>query len=160
MEIVKAQEKNINQILSIYNHARAFMRQTGNLVQWDDNYPNREIIENDISMGRSYIVKEQDNILGVMMYHVGNDPTYNVIDGAWLNDEPYGVIHRIAVKSHRQGVAQFMLDWAMKQCRNCRIDTHSDNSVMRKFLLKNGFVETGVILLENGDPRDAFHKVI
>ncbi len=27
---------------------------------------------------------------------LGEDPTYQQIDGAWLNDQPYGTIHRIA----------------------------------------------------------------
>jgi RimJ/RimL family protein N-acetyltransferase len=40
-----------------------------------------------------------------------------------------------------------------------RIDTHADNKVMQHVLEKRGFRRTGIIYLENGDPRIAFEKV-
>ena len=52
------------------------------------------------------------------------------------------------------------VDELEKKYKNLRIDTHEDNIPMRSFLLKHGFVECGIIYLENGEERIAYHKVI
>ena len=102
---------------------------------------------------------ENGEILGVFCFFLHNDPTYGVIyEGTWLNDEPYGVIHRIAVASHRRGIASFCYDFALSQRPNLRIDTHRDNILMQRSLEKNGFTRCGIIRLENGDPRIAFQS--
>ena len=47
-----------------------------------------------------------------------------------------------------------------KSCRTIRIDTHHDNCIMKHILTKDGFTECGVIYLECGDPRDAYHYTV
>ena len=91
----------------------------------------------------------------------GPDPTYSYIEGSWQNEDPYYVIHRIAVPSPGNNLASRMFDWAFEnissQGVSCiRIDTHRDNCIMKHVLTKYGFRECGVIYLANGDPRDAY----
>ncbi len=160
MNIETATVGDIDQIEKIYADARAYMRENGNLEQWQGGYPSREIIENDINENRLYLVKEKDEILGVFCFFLGNDPTYDKIyGGEWLNDKPYGVIHRIAVSAHRKGVASFCFEHCFNICKNLKIDTHRDNAPMRKSLIKNGFTECGIIYLLSGDERIAFQRV-
>ena len=52
------------------------------------------------------------------------DPDYQVIEGAWLNEEPYGVVHRITSDGTVKGAASACLTWAFGQCGNLKIDTH------------------------------------
>ncbi len=93
----------------------------------------------------------------MFFYKFGDDPTYKTVyEGKWLNAEPYGVIHRIAVKSHRRGVASFCFSWCVSKGKNIKIDTHRDNIPMQKSLAKNGFSYCGIIHLENGDERLAY----
>lgn len=159
MQIRKAAKEDLDQILLIYEQARIFMRQQGNHSQWTGGYPDRETISTDIDRGEFYLCTQDEEILGVFCFFCGTDPTYAVIyDGAWLNDEPYGVIHRIAVSAHRKGVASFCYEYALNICGNLRIDTHSDNIPMQRSLQKNGFTYCGGIRLANGDPRIAFQK--
>lgn len=147
------------EISEIYAHARAFMRQSGNPNQWKDSHPAQSILLDDIARRQLYVCTEANNILAVFAYIPGEDPTYRIIkNGGWLNDHPYGVIHRIAVARHQSGVATFCFQWALEQCPDLRIDTHRDNIPMRSALAKNGFTECGIIYLANGDPRIAFHK--
>ena len=41
--------------------------------------------------------KENNRVIAVFYYAFENDVTYTTIyDGNWLNDAPYGVVHRIA----------------------------------------------------------------
>ena len=49
MEIIKANETHIPEILEIYAKARKFMKENGNPTQWEEGYPSREIVEKDIA---------------------------------------------------------------------------------------------------------------
>ena len=93
-------------------------------------------------------------IIGVFVYFKGNDPTYDKIDGKWLDDEEYGVIHRIA--SCGKGVFSECVDWCLNQHHNIRIDTHKDNKIMQHLLSKHGFSYCGIIWLEDGSERLAY----
>ena len=159
MEIRSATERELDTVLRIYADARQFMREQGNPDQWGDNYPPKELLREDIEAQRLYLCVEGDEILGVFYFAVGEDPTYRVIEnGSWLNDFPYGVIHRIAVAKQGHGVAAFCFDYAFAQCGNVKIDTHKDNLPMQRALEKRGFVRCGIIYLENGDERIAYQK--
>lgn len=158
--ISRAQQDDLPQILQIYADARQYMRDQGNPNQWGLTHPAEEILRDDISRQQLYLCTDHTRILAVFAYIPGVDPTYLRIDGGqWLNDAPYGVIHRMAVAVHRQGVASNCFDWALEQCPNLRIDTHADNIPMQAALKKNGFARCGIIYLRNGDPRIAYHKV-
>ncbi|HHX52746.1 MAG TPA: GNAT family N-acetyltransferase [Erysipelothrix sp.] len=159
MKVRKTTPKDINELLEIFSRARKYMRENNNPHQWSDDYPSKEIIDKDISLNQSYVlVDENEEIVATMMYHIGIDETYNKIDGAWLNNDEYGVIHRIASKQNKRGSATELINWALKQCCNLRIDTHEENKPMIWLLNKHGFTQCGIIYLQNGDPRIAFHK--
>ncbi len=159
MEIRLTSPEDLDTVMEIYDHARQYMRQHGNHNQWINGYPSTELITEDILEKRSYVCVEEGQIVGVFCFTEGVDPTYiKIYDGEWLDEEPYGVIHRIASASHGKGVASYCLDWCYEQCHNIRIDTHEDNKVMQKFLQKNGYISCGTIYLESGAPRVAFQK--
>lgn len=161
MIIKKCKDNEIDKIMQIYESSRNFMRANGNTNQWINGYPSKELILNDIKKQRFYGVYESGDLIGVFMLLIGNDATYEKIyEGSWLNDENYVVIHRIGTIAHGKGVAKLCYDFALSKCKNLRIDTHSDNLIMQRSLLKNGFKYCGVIYLENGDPRLAYQKSI
>ena len=160
--IRKATAMDVEAADKIYDGARKFMHENGNPNQWTGGYPSINVINEDINNDRLFICEENGDILGVFCFFEGEDPTYRVIeDGSWLNDEPYGVIHRIAVADigRGRGVASFCFDYAFGKCKNVRIDTHRDNLPMQKSLIKNGFLRCGIIYLENGDERIAFQRI-
>lgn len=156
--IRKAEISQLPRIMEIYGQARTFMAQAGNPDQWGTAYPPEEMIRQDIENGKSYVEIENDSIRAVFYFAVEEDPTYGYIDGAWLNDRPYGVIHRIAVGENGRGVAAQCFQFAYAQCGNLRIDTHEKNIPMQHCLAKNGFTRCGIIYLEDGDPRIAYQK--
>ena len=159
MLIRKALQGELSAVMEIYDSARAYMRENGNPEQWAGGYPARELIESDIENGFCHVCVEGEEILGVFYYAEGNDPTYEVIeDGAWLDDAPYGVIHRIAVAARGRGVAAACFDFALARCGNVKIDTHACNLPMQHTLAKNGFSRCGTIYVEDGSPRIAYQK--
>lgn len=161
LSIRSAEFDDLPRILDIYAEARAFMRRTGNPNQWWDYHPAESILREDIPKKQLYVCEQDGQIGGVFAYIQGTDPTYLEIEGgSWLNDEPYGVIHRIAIADRGQGLIARIFDWALTQCPNLRIDTHVDNAPMRRALEKYGFQYCGIIHIFNGDERIAFHKCI
>ena len=146
--------------MKVYAEGREIMVESGNFDQWPEGYPHHDIIEKDIISGYSYVCTANDEILAAFYLSTEPEKTYNVIDGAWLNDEPYGVIHRIArIKNEKaKGVGEFCLNWCFEEVKNIRIDTHEDNIPMKKLLEKLGYKHCGTIWIETGAKRLAYQK--
>lgn len=161
MFIRKTKKDDLEKVMKIYEDARDFMKENGNPNQWGNTYPEKELIMKDISEGKSYVCVDDGEIVGVFYFNIGTDPTYlKIYQGNWLNDRPYGVIHRIASARRNRGVAAFCLEWCFKRCPNIRIDTHRDNIIMQNFLKKHGFERCGIIKIEDGSERLAYQKSI
>ena len=144
-------------MLEIYEEARRFMQDTGNPTQWNGNYPEAGLLMRDIELGNSFVVEENAQVIATFALIIGEDPTYRVIeDGAWLNENPYGTVHRLAARTAVHGVANYVFDWCKGKVDNLRADTHEDNKVMQHILEKNGFVRCGRIYVADGTSRIAF----
>ena len=151
-------------MMELYAQARVFMRENGNPNQWDENYPSRELLEKDIAFGPRNLGMSEEEIKTAVT-HAGNTSTGNSMirsisrkseNGAWLNHEPYGTIHRLAGNTSYHGIASGCISWCKSQIGNLRADTHEDNKIMQHLLEKNGFVRCGIIHLANGAPRIAY----
>ena len=158
MKIRQATTRDLDDIMRIYDVARKTMRESGNYAQWVDGYPKREMIEDDIVRRVSYVATGDDGTPhAVFMFSVEDDPTYSLIeDGEWLDDEPYGVIHRIGSDGTQHGVLGQIIDYCTNIIGNIRIDTHADNVIMHHILQKRGFERCGTIYCQDGSPRVAY----
>lgn len=163
MHIQSATPQDLNSIMPIIDEARGIMRENGNMTQWSNGYPSSEVILNDINNGHGFVCILEDEVVGYFCFIAGDnpEPTYNVIEGGeWLNNDPYGVIHRLASGRKSRGIARAAFDFAFTITGAIRVDTHHDNLPMQNFLKKNGFDYCGVIYVNDGTPRDAFQKSI
>lgn len=159
MIIREARIEDIERILEIYDIAKAFMRKTGNPHQWNSRYPDQITLEEDIHKHQLFVMEEDSIIHSVFAFILGEDPTYNKIEGAWLDHSTYGTIHRIASDGIMHQVFKKAVDFCSEKCPHLRADTHEDNKIMQKVILKKGFQETGIIYVEDGTPRIAYEKV-
>ncbi len=161
MIIRKAESNDFDRCLDIYESAREFMRQNGNPNQWGTEYPYDHLIKEDIELGRLYVADQDGSVEGVFLMESGPDETYMEIEGQWLNDEPYYVIHRIASSGRVKGVVKAAVEFALQNTNNVRIDTHEKNQTMQKALIKIGFKYCGTIYVfapwEGRSPRMAYH---
>ena len=161
-----ARENDLPRILTLYAGARLFMAQNGNPTQWGPSgYPKRELLETDIALKRLYKVSEGDDIVGAFVLIFGDDPTYAVIEnGAWLNDKPYGTLHRLCADTNSSGVAKAALDYCRMRCAesgaDLRADTHADNKIMQHILSSYGFAACGRIYVADGSARIAYQLKI
>ncbi len=157
-EIRKATPDDLPLLEELYENARKLMTQSGNPNQWGNGHPPVEDLIRDCDNGNSYIVAEDGEIVGAFAFIVGEDPTYRVIEGSWLNNEEYGTIHRAASNGAAKGVMSLIIDYCKDIVPNIKIDTHADNKIMRHILEKQGFTECGVIYVADGTPRIAYQK--
>lgn len=161
MKIRKATPTDLDILLRLYDNARRFMAAHGNPTQWGTAYPPRTLLESDIAEGCSYVCEEQQKVIAAFYYRFGEEDSYcRICNGQWLDESPYGVVHRITSGGTIRGAGSFCLDWALSQCRNLRIDTHRDNRVMQRLLEKRRFTRCGIIYLEDGSERIAYQKKI
>lgn len=160
--IRSTKHSDLEEIMSIYEFARKFMQLSGNTNQWTDGYPSEEFIVSEINTGHSFVcINHEGDIVGTFCFIIGKDPTYSEIyDGEWLNDDPYGTVHRIASAGKEKGVADACFEWCFRQIGNVRVDTHRDNKVMQRIIERFNFTYCGIIYLKNGSERLAYQKVI
>ena len=161
MNIRPALLSELDAIMPLYDRGRAYMRQNGNENQWINGYPQREMVAEDIRLGHLYIAEEAGETAAVFCNFCGKDvePTYRVIDGAWVDNGPYGVIHRIASTGKFPRMVEACTDWCLDRCPRLKIDTHRDNSPMRRALERHGFAYCGVIVIDDGSERVAYQKL-
>ena len=173
--IRKSKLSDIEQIMNLFDMARKTMATLG-IDQWQDGYPYKENIMEDIRNDESYVVTGQNGvILATFMLMKRNESTYDrIYDGAWLTEKEvqYATIHRITVLPESRAsavsgkeekpISRIIIEYAKEFVKEhnlsggIKIDTHEGNIAMRKMLEKNGFVYCGVILLADGQKRVAY----
>ncbi len=165
MKIRLSKSNDLPALMDIFCEARSTIAQLG-IDQWQDGYPSKEVIAEDIAQGRSYVAEQEGTIRGTFVL-VEAEPDYDTIyEGQW-RDSAYLAVHRVAVSvaSRGTGVAAAIMEYAAVQAKSLgrtslRIDTHKGNLPMRRMLEKQGFEYRGVIYLADGAHRVAYEKIL
>ncbi|CAD7815307.1 hypothetical protein CHRY9390_02951 [Chryseobacterium aquaeductus] len=134
--------------------------------QWQNGYPNEQTVESDISKNFGYVLTI-DNRVAVYVALIFNDePAYSSIEGAWLTNGEFVVIHRVAVSEEfsGQGLVKKLFDYIeefvkSENVASIKVDTNFDNPAMLKILETKGYVYCGEVYLAGGI-RKAFEKVL
>ncbi|MCI1858907.1 MAG: GNAT family N-acetyltransferase [Sporolactobacillus sp.] len=161
----RTHEADVDRVMEIIAQAQRFF-QARKIDQWQNGYPNPQSIISDIRNGYGYVLEKAGRIVATAAISFDGEPTYRrIVDGRWSTDEPYAVVHRIAVESSEKGagLASTIMKQVETMCRKkgistIRIDTHRDNRPMQRVLEKNHFRCCGIIFLADGSERLAFDK--
>ena len=155
---------DIASVMEVIADAQRRLRDSG-VDQWQDGYPTAEIIAADVAQAESYVYTIDNKIVATAVISFAGEITYTEIDGKWMDDSPYVVIHRLAVRAgyERQGLAVKMFDFAhtlaaVRGITSARVDTHRDNSPMQSLLAGQGYKLCGEITLQSGAKRIAYQK--
>ena len=167
MNFLKTEIEDIPQVMEIIKDAQLYLKNEG-IDQWQNNYPNPQVIREDIRNGNSYVIKKDNKVVAVAAIIFADDPTYKKIyQGEWLSRGKYGVIHRAAVAENYkgQGIASKFFRETEKMAaemgiKSIRIDTHQDNLAMQRLIEKENFEYCGIIYTEDGSRRLAYEKII
>lgn len=157
MYVRRSDISDMDEIMSIYACARSYMVEHGNSTQWQNGYPQKEVVLNDISNKNSYVIVNQDKIVGVFSFIIGEDPTYQTIEnGNWHCKSLYGTIHRLASSQKVRGIAKICFNFCLEKMNYIRIDTHKENQSMQRAIEKFGFQKCGTIYVRDGSARIAY----
>ena len=163
----KMTTEDTNQVMEVIEQAKAYLKSSG-IDQWQNDYPNEDIIREDISNGYGYVLEDEGKIVGTVALSFDGEPWYDdIYDGKWMTNEDFLVIHRLAVSDDVRGkdAASEIMRQALQMCDlndvcSIKIDTHKDNIIMQKFIKKNGFEYCGMVILGSEGERLAFEKVL
>lgn len=161
----KATMDQIDEIWAILSDA-ILRRKADGSNQWQDGYPNLSVVKSDIENGFGHVVTGDGLVLAYCALIFNNEPAYADIEGQWLSDADFLVLHRVAVaKEHLgKGITKYILKSIEeiatgKQVFSIRADTNFDNAAMLALFEKNGYAYCGEVYFR-GSPRKAFEKLL
>jgi GNAT superfamily N-acetyltransferase len=161
----KAAVTDIPEIWTILQNA-IIRRKNDGSNQWQDGYPNPEVIKKDIEKGVGYVLREDENSIGYFAMLINDEPEYLKIDGKWLSNTDFVVFHRVAIaekylgRNLSQKMIEFIENFARKNSiKSLKADTNHDNFAMLKIFEKSGFTFCGIVHFR-GSPRRAYEKVL
>lgn len=142
--IRKAELGDIHRITEIIKLCSQNMIVNG-IFQWNEEYPNANILINDIKKGELFVVEENQIVLGCIVISTQKDEVYNRVE--WLtSDSIHFYIHRLAIHPDNQGkgYAQKLMNFAEEKAQNeeiasIRLDTFSQNQRNQHFYEQRGY---------------------
>ena len=148
LEYSKADITQLDEIFSLYSNAIITMEKA-DIHQWDEIYPDKAILAEDISKQQMYIGKEGQNIAICFVLSEECDEEYK--NGKWnWPDARFTVIHRLCVNPafQNQGIAAKSLKYIENLCKSqgydsIRLDCFTENPYSKKLYDKAGYSITG-----------------
>lgn len=160
-----AEMRDIETAVSLINDGRQYLKEQGS-DQWQNGYPDAEIIREDILCRRGYFITDGDDKLAYLCLDFKGEPAYTDIKGKWKSNQPYAVIHRVAVSRDKvgNGLSAAIFHLSEELCRekgiySMRADTDLKNKIMQHILKKHGFEYCGTVWFVDSD-KLAFEKVL
>lgn len=131
--IRKARTEDMEQIMELIARCVQVM-QAGGSDQWDDSYPNREVIGQDIEHGTLYAYIDNGAVAGILVLDEHQNELYQSIK--WSQEQGKALImHRLAVHPEAQGkgIARKLIAYAEQYAREAgyssiRLDTYTKNT--------------------------------
>ncbi len=148
MKYFKADISQLDEIFSVYSNAIIAMEKD-NIPQWDEIYPDKTILEEDISKNQMYIGKIDKEIAVCFVLSEECDEEYK--NGKWqYPDAKFNVIHRLCVNPQFQnrGIATETMKYIEELSKSqgydvIRLDCFTLNPYSQKLYNKTGYSVTG-----------------
>lgn len=161
----KATDSDAGKIWQILQQAIERRRQDGSL-QWQDGYPNEDTVKEDIEKGVGFLLSELDTPVAYCALILNDEPAYDNIDGKWLTNGDFYVVHRVAVSTAAsgKGLASEIFERLEQHSKennifSVKVDTNFDNPAMIRTLEKRGYIYCGEVFLR-GAVRRAYEKIL
>ena len=166
MIIRKANKTDLENIMKMYKSCVKGMLENG-IDQWDDTYPNTEIISEDLNVGTYYVAEIDETIIGGVNIDRNQDDTYLTLDWEDKSDS-FLVVHRLGVKEElwNKKIGKDLMLFTEnlvieKGLKSIRLDTYSGNPKAMEFYRKLGYSELGTIDLKpDKEKYYCFEKII
>jgi GNAT superfamily N-acetyltransferase len=161
----KTTQQDIPQIWEILQKAIQRRKEDGS-NQWQNGYPNPEVIRNDMEKEAGFVLMDDEKVIGYCAVFINDEPAYADIEGKWLTNDDFVVFHRVAVAEEYLGkglakeMMKFIEEFALdNSIYSVKADTNFDNLAMMKSFEKAGYTYCGEVYFR-GSARKAYEKVL
>jgi GNAT superfamily N-acetyltransferase len=166
MIIRKANKSDLDNIMLMYKSCVKGMLENG-IDQWDESYPNAEVIMEDLIAQSYFVALEKGIIIGGINIDHNQDKTYLEIDWEDKSDS-FLVVHRLGVKEEfwNKKIGKDLMLFTEKlvlekRLNSIRLDTYSGNPKAMEFYKKLGYLKLGTINLKpDKNEYYCFEKII
>ena len=165
--INKATTSDLDQVYSLTKSCAKDMIENG-IFQWNENYPSKEVLKNDIKLQQIWKLYESNKIIGIIVLTEIEDKEYEKVK--WLTKNYKNLyIHRLAILPEFQGkgYAQKLMDFTENYAKennfkSIRLDTFSQNKRNQLFYEKRNYTKLDKIYFSNQseDPFYCYEKVL
>lgn len=151
----KASDSDLPEVWQIFQDAVEYHKTQG-IAQWDEVYPDRDTVENDIHNQQMYILGENGAVLAAVVLNEEQDSQYQA--GKWqYSDGKIAMIHRLCVKSTEQhkGLGRKIMQLAEQELQrqgytSVRLDAFTHNPFSCRLYESIGYAKTGEVLFRKG----------
>ena len=145
-----ARKEELEEIMKLIAKCVQVM-QDGGSDQWDEHYPNKEIIGSDIERGTLYVYEDNNAVAGILVLDENQAEDYAAIEWA-QNQGPHLIMHRLAVHPEVQGkgIARQLIAYAEELAldrgyTSIRLDTYAKNTKALELYPRLGYDLRGEI---------------
>jgi ribosomal protein S18 acetylase RimI-like enzyme len=141
------------------------MRQNG-IHQWDEVYPNEEIITKDVDSRALYVLEQNGLCIAAVSLNQEQDAAYQKVH--WLGGEPVLVVHRLCVDPAYQGngLGNRLMDFAEEYAKqhayaSIRLDAYTGNPSAIRLYERRGYRKAGQVYFPRRTlPFFCFEKIL
>lgn len=152
--IRKALSQDLDSIRQL-TKACAGALQAKHIYQWNESYPSKERLAQDIEREELFVLEENSVIKGIIVLTFKMDKEYEPIE--WLTPNENNLyVHRFAThpKVWGKGYGRQLMDFAEvfaaeNRYRSIRLDTFSQNERNKIFYETRGYVRLGNVFFPN-----------
>ena len=155
LEFRRAGTDDLDALVALYGAAAQDMREKG-IDQWDEYYPDREILAEDVESGDMTLGFLDGQLACAWVVNREYDPEYEL--GAWDHTEgDFCVLHRLCVNPAMQGrglarqaMARMEKNALEQGFDSVRLDVFSQNLHAQRLYEKLGYRRTGEVRFRKG----------
>ena len=149
MEYRPGTPEDLDNVCSLLTDAVAEMEKHG-IFQWDEIYPARSDIEDDIRKDDLYVVEDKNGLIA--FYVISRECDGQYANGSWKFDEDKAyILHRfcVAPKEQNKGLGREILLHIEKQIKDMgyesiRLDVFTKNPFAQNLYRHNGYESRGI----------------
>lgn len=147
---------DLDTIFRLYEEAKTYLQKSG-IYQWNDSYPKRQFVCEDIETSSLYVLKNNSNIVGAISFNKIQEDAYKSVP--WkFNDKKVLVVHRLVIHPtyHGFGYGQKLMNFAEgfaidNNYTSIRLDCYSQNMRAVKFYENREYTSRGEVYFPGRD---------
>lgn len=155
MRIRLAHKSELEVLDGIVKDATKHMNEQG-IPQWDETYPNKEILSKDVERQEMHVIEAQGRVAGLIVMNEDQSREYAAIQ--WAYHGRALVVHRLTIHPAHQriGLATHLMDFVEKTAAiagyNCiRLDAFTRNPAAFTLYENRGYRKAGVVHFRKGE---------